>query len=205
MADEKKDQLRLIEDLAKQGADAKKAIEEFAKQGEETRKTIEEFTKQGEEARKWIGDWAKQNAQAMMSVIGVGKQITAIAESMKWLDEVLRLTKEGKLGAYSDDTPVPERLGRLKETQKKALETGQVDVASATAWIEAHWPAPRKCPLCNHEDWGIGPSFAQIATSTLGLHKPPRINPCVAVVCGHCGNTIFLNAILMGLLQASGG
>ncbi len=205
MADEKKDQLRSIEDLAKQGADARKTIEEFAKQGADARKAIEEFAKQGEEARKWIGDWAKQNAsvQAMMSVIGVGKQITEIAEWAKSFNEVLRLTEEGKLGPYTDDTPIPElmeRMRRLKEAQKTAIETGQVDLMVANEWLISHWPAHRPCPLCDHEEWRIGPSVVQVPTSALGLQTPPRINPCVAVVCGHCGNTVLLNAIIMGLL-----
>ncbi|HEY9157495.1 hypothetical protein [Candidatus Binatus sp.] len=183
----------------------------FTERNADIRKFLDSYATAGEQTRKWAEDLTKHAASKVNALnaatLGVGKQVAEIAEWMKSLDEVLRLTKEGKLGAYSDDTPVPElmeRMRRLKEAQKTALETGQVDLAAANEWLISRWPAHRPCPLCNHEEWAIGPSFTQIPTSTPGLQKPPRINPCVAVVCGHCGNTILLNAIIMGLLQSEG-
>jgi hypothetical protein len=104
-----------------------------------------------------------------------------------------------------EDAKAPLRDFAKHQLQKRALETGQVDLRVANEWIAVRWPAPRPFPLCDHEEWGIGPSLAQIPTSALGLHSPPRTNPCVAVVCGHCGNTVFLNALVMGLLPKSEG
>jgi hypothetical protein len=92
------------------------------------------------------------------------------------------------------------KLNEQADKQKKALATGQVDLQAANEWIISRWPAPRPCPLCNHEEWNFGGSFVQLPTSALGLQGAPRTSPCVAVVCGHCGNTILLNAIVMGLL-----
>lgn len=178
---------------------------EGAKTASDIRKWLDSYAAQGKQAREWIEDLRKQSdsMKATMSALGLGKQVAEIAEVMKSLDEVMRLAKEGKLGEYSDETLIPElmqRMRRLKEAQKSALESGQVDLAPANEWLISRWPAHRPCPLCNHEEWRIGPSFAQIPTSALGLYTPPRITPCVAVVCGHCGNTVLLNALIMGLL-----
>jgi hypothetical protein len=175
-----------------------KLADEYA----ETIKWAESLAKGNEAINAWVQNFTKQNntMTAALSALGLGKQVTEWATSLK---ELIRLTEEGKLGEYSDETPLPElmeRMKRLKEAQQKALETGQVDLAAANEWLINRWPEHRSCPLCNHEEWRIGPSFAQIPTSTLGLQTPPRINPCVAVVCGHCGNTILLNALIMGLL-----
>jgi predicted RNase H-like HicB family nuclease len=173
------------------------------------RQAIEGYGKQTEEFRKVLEDLAKAASlkqQDILDALGldVGKT-GVIAEAMTQLQEVTRLAKEGKLGEYSDETPIPElmqRMRHLKEAQKKALETGEVDLAAANEWLINRWPEHRPCPLCNHEEWGFGPSFVQLPTSTLGLRSPPRTNPCVAVVCGHCGNTMLLNAIIMGLIPS---
>jgi hypothetical protein len=85
--------------------------------------------------------------------------------------------------------------------QKRAAETGQVDLVAANEWLESHWQvAKRPCSVCGQEQWGIGPNLAQIPTSALGPHNTPRTSPCVLLVCGNCGNTLFFNAIVMGLL-----
>jgi len=85
--------------------------------------------------------------------------------------------------------------------QKRAAETGQVDLAAANEWLMSHWPMEKRlCPVCQVVQWSIGPSFAQIPINVIGSHSSPRTNPCVAVVCGNCGNTLFFNAIVMGLL-----
>jgi hypothetical protein len=211
MAEEKKDQSQSMADSVK--SDAEKFVESIVKQQVDASKAIEGLAGLGEQTRKIIEDFVRQDASikaTMLEALGldVGKASSLIAESMKQLQEVLSLAKEGKLGAYSDDTPIPElmrRMARLKEAQKKALETGQVDLAAANEWLINRWPEHRPCPLCNHEEWGFGPSFVQLPTSTLGLRSPPRTNPCVAVVCGHCGNTILLNAIIMGLIPKENG
>ncbi len=168
-------------------------------------KWAQDLAKEHDSMKTWAQEFTKQSdsMKAALSALGLGKQVTELAEWAASLKEVIRLTEEGKLGEYSDETPLPElmeRMGRLKEAQKTAIETGQVDLMVANEWLISHWPAHRPCPLCDHEEWRIGPSVVQVPTSALGSQTPPRINPCVAVVCGHCGNTVLLNAIIIGLL-----
>lgn len=197
--------------LAENDENARKLLEnypDFRKLADDYTRTVkwaQSLAKEHDSIKAWAQEFTKQSdsMKAALSALGVGKRVTELAEWAASLKEAIRLTEEGKLGEYSDETPLPElmqRMKRLKEAQKKALETGQVDLAAANEWLINRWPEHRSCPLCNHEEWRIGPSFAQIPTSTLGLQTPPRINPCVAVVCGHCGNTVLLNALIMGLL-----
>jgi hypothetical protein len=91
----------------------------------------------------------------------------------------------------------------IEEIQANIDRAGQVDFARASAWFAEHWPEPRICPVCKQTSWGVAPTFAQVPVSQLGLHMPPRTNPCVAVACRTCGNTLFFNAIIMGLLPKS--
>src|SRR5579862_761681 len=183
--------------LLKDYPDFRKLVDDYS----QTLKWAESLAKEHVAIKVWAQDFTKQSdsMKAALSALGLGKQMAEVAVWTSSIKEVIRLTEEGKLGEYSDETPLPElmeRMRRLKEAQKTAVETGQVDLMVANEWLISHWPAHRPCPLCDHEDWRIGPSIAQIPTSALGLQTPPRINPCVAVVCGHCGNTVLLNAII---------
>jgi hypothetical protein len=64
----------------------------------------------------------------------------------------------------------------------------------------------RKCPICESENWGIAPTFAQLPTRPQKvIQAPVRANPCVALICQTCGNTLFFNAIVMELLPKSEG
>jgi hypothetical protein len=112
-------------------------------------------------------------------------------------------------GAQTEKTKL-EMLKERSEQLRKEIDqseallriamANQVDFARASAWFAEHWPEPRICPICKQATWGMAPTFAQVPVSQLGLHMPPRTNPCVAVACRTCGNTLFFNAIIMGLL-----
>jgi predicted nucleic-acid-binding Zn-ribbon protein len=87
--------------------------------------------------------------------------------------------------------------------QKHAAETNLVDVELANIWFAKHWPEPRKCPICSQNNWGMSQVFAHTALSPLGRHTPVLTTPSVTVTCRNCGNTLFFNAIIMGLLAES--
>ena|ERR1700683_474599 len=118
--------------------------------------------------------------------------------------EVRRMIAEAIEKAVADPElrKAAQALGEAakREIQERAYKTGLVDFVAANAWLLAHWPAPRSCPVCGVEKWGFAPSFLQIPTADLGFDAPPRPYPAVALVCGNCGNTLFFNAVMMGLL-----
>jgi hypothetical protein len=134
-----------------------------------------------------------------------------------------RLPKEGDpTGIFGpSDNPQDwksalEALSRLGEAQTKAAaqklaaETNRVDTAAANEWFKKHWTQPRKCVVCGQVNWGVASTFAHlpeslIGTGPVGTYQPVRTIPLVVLTCGTCGNTILLNAIVMGLLRKSEG
>jgi hypothetical protein len=111
------------------------------------------------------------------------------------------LAEREKTGQSDALTKILESL--RTDAQKKAAETNEVDFALANAWFAQHWEEPRNCPICKKVTWGIAPTFSQNPVSRLGLHMPPRTNPCVAVICRTCGYTLYFNALIMGQLARS--
>jgi hypothetical protein len=141
----------------------------------------------------------------------MGEEDPNDAEKLAFLTKLLEEGKE-KIGTLSGETKPEKVVDLLKwlqegvelktkeAAQKRAAQTNEVDFALASAWFAQHWSEPRNCPVCKQATWGIAPTFAQIPVSPMGLQTPPRTNPCVAVVCRTCGNTLFFNAVIMGLL-----
>ena len=59
-----------------------------------------------------------------------------------------------------------------------------------------------KCPLCHHPDFNIEQIFVtpiQMTTRGVGLHHGAPTLPLVALRCTHCSNTLFFNAVEMGM------
>lgn len=62
-----------------------------------------------------------------------------------------------------------------------------------------------KCSLCNKEDWGINPKLFEVRPYEKGsLNLPSTIVPFVLVSCLNCGNTHYLNAIVLKIVDSSG-
>lgn len=59
------------------------------------------------------------------------------------------------------------------------------------------------CVACRSNQWTLAEGFVafplQDSTGTFTLGGPTM--PCIAVVCNVCGNTLFLNAIVLGLTE----
>jgi hypothetical protein len=134
-----------------------------------------------------------------------------------------RLPKEGLEGlggslpsagtAISSSADWPSALKALAElsqhqdkiaAQKRAAETNTVESGAANMWFNQYWPQPRKCPVCTRENWGLAGKFAHVPLGPIGRSaissQPISTFPCVVVTCRTCGNTLFFNAIVMGLL-----
>ena len=82
-------------------------------------------------------------------------------------------------------------------------------MASARSIIEKITEALRKkvgdrelrCPICQHEQWQIPPSFVPLT-----LKKSPRsfqlgdtVLPTVPLICTNCGNTQLINLRVLGI------
>jgi hypothetical protein len=71
--------------------------------------------------------------------------------------------------------------------------------------IIEHLPDKRmpNCPICGQNKWQFVPGFISLSlTANLGQVALGGPNlPCVAIVCGVCGNTVLMNTIVLGLEQ----
>jgi hypothetical protein len=71
---------------------------------------------------------------------------------------------------------------------------------SVLAWIEEKWKNPR-CPMCDINQWVVG-ELAEIRQHTFGAsYGVDPIMPAVPVVCGNCGFTAFVNAVIAGAVS----
>jgi hypothetical protein len=63
-----------------------------------------------------------------------------------------------------------------------------------------------KCPSCGESDWGLSDGYFFFTMQKLkepAISKRPGL-PCIAVLCNHCGNTQFLNMLILGLGEMLG-
>ncbi|HEY7830253.1 MAG TPA: hypothetical protein VIC06_06780 [Solirubrobacteraceae bacterium] len=65
----------------------------------------------------------------------------------------------------------------------------------ATRWLEEHWPEPRVCVICLDNTWTVG------SVVEAPLYRTDGLYPYVPVSCTKCANTLFFNAIQMGLFE----
>lgn len=58
-----------------------------------------------------------------------------------------------------------------------------------------------RCPLCRHNDWAVaeGPVRLAVGQPFAGWAATGSEIPSVAIICEHCGNTLILNALVLGL------
>lgn len=58
------------------------------------------------------------------------------------------------------------------------------------------------CQLCGHNNWGVSPKIFQLFEfDKNGLTIGGPTYPVVPISCNHCGNTLFINAIIANLLD----
>ncbi len=73
-------------------------------------------------------------------------------------------------------------------------------------WLTERWGHARKCPMCETSGWTVGSYLVQPDT----LFSDPDATwesmqvgyQFVPVFCRNCGQTVFLNAVVIGLLPA---
>jgi hypothetical protein len=224
MADEKpkdpaSDYLAKLAELTKTLEENKEKIEEFARNLELLARTSSGFSPEvAETVRKALLQTdAQKEVQAAVLALGknldplahVGVQMREFAEASKKLQDLLQMTRAGKLGEISPDTPISE-LWELAERvkaaeQKRAADTNQVDNTAVNVWFTEHWKEPRQCAVCSQSNWAMAPRFTHIPMGPVGLHQPIPKLPCVVVTCQTCGNTLFFNALVMELLPKEQG
>ena len=70
----------------------------------------------------------------------------------------------------------------------------------AVAAIQSNWAGSKVCPFCLKSNWTVGD------LSAIPNFVPPNLNlgslhPTVPLVCETCGNTLWFNAIIAGVVE----
>jgi len=72
------------------------------------------------------------------------------------------------------------------------------------AWIERKaGTASLTCQVCSRDDWSVSPVVGRLPAGFDELAVASY--PLVPVVCTNCGNTLLLNALVMGLFDDESG
>ena len=67
-------------------------------------------------------------------------------------------------------------------------------------FLEQKW-GTHPCPLCGARQWQIQPSAFELRQyHGRGIFASGAVTPVVPVVCGNCGNTVLVNAIVAGVV-----
>ena len=71
-------------------------------------------------------------------------------------------------------------------------------------WLNGKWNTPKGCPICKQNNWGVSESLALLPRLIKdAMDAPNLVYPVFLVTCGTCGYTMFINALIAGLLPVS--
>lgn len=73
----------------------------------------------------------------------------------------------------------------------------KIDVLKAVEWVNQQWKGNKQCPICDSNDWTVNDSLVEVREMA---DYAPNILPIFTITCNVCGNTIFFNAIIAGLI-----
>jgi len=95
---------------------------------------------------------------------------------------------------------------RPQEGQAEEQDKPEVDKSKVQAWLQEKWTGLKTCPVSGDNNWIIADDLLQpMIHASGGLRVGGRGYPLVMLICRTCGYTMFLNAVLMGLLDSSSG
>jgi hypothetical protein len=69
-------------------------------------------------------------------------------------------------------------------------------------YLNEKWPEPQACAVCKEVDWKFSDEL--FALKEFGSEHPLSKRcelPVIALVCKHCGNTVFFSAISLNLIN----
>ena len=86
---------------------------------------------------------------------------------------------------------MPDKEGKLSSKERE----------KAQAWIREHWKNWR-CPFSGDTDWKLGEHLARVnIPRDGGLGISSEYYPYLAVMCSGCGYTVFINAVVVGIMS----
>lgn len=68
------------------------------------------------------------------------------------------------------------------------------------------WGQDHQCGMCGRREWSVSDRIFELREfhqGNLVVGGDSRVFPVIPVTCSHCGNTIFINAISVGILAVN--
>ena len=96
------------------------------------------------------------------------------------------------------------RTRREGETVVEAIERKAIklNLEKAEVWLNEHWKGDMVCPICGNSSWSGHEEAMEVRSFNRGrLGGPGPVIPLLVITCSTCGNTLFFNAILAGLVD----
>ena len=86
-----------------------------------------------------------------------------------------------------------DEQGRLSDQDKQKIAD----------WLDEKWTQPSKCSVCGHSDWTLGEHLVNLQIYYGGgLRIGGPTYPYVMVICKNCAQTLFFNAVMLGLIPS---
>ena len=89
---------------------------------------------------------------------------------------------------------MPDESGKLTEADKTHIQEWLVKV---------NFPAQSGCPVCGDKSWTIADHIVQ--PMTMGANNAVQLGgvgyPQIMLISSKCGYTMFINAVLIGMLK----
>jgi hypothetical protein len=78
----------------------------------------------------------------------------------------------------------------------------KIDANKFIAYLDQKW-GTRPCTMCGQISWAVNDSVFQIIEFQKGLVHGGAALPVIPVICRNCGNTVFVNAVVAGIVEGS--
>ena len=76
------------------------------------------------------------------------------------------------------------------------------DAKKALDWVDSKWGIQKKCFVCNKDDWSLSDTYGMLPTGGKGNVRLGSSFPYIVLTCLDCGNSVFFNAVIIGLLPS---
>ena len=90
-------------------------------------------------------------------------------------------------------------MAEITEKQKNTESLSEKQKRKALAWLIEKLGNDPKCPMCSQSNWHL--ANIQVRVQAPNALLGGRGFPLIAMICQNCGNTQFLNMLVMGLLE----
>jgi hypothetical protein len=82
------------------------------------------------------------------------------------------------------------------------MKVGTKELVKVIEYFKEKAPHPVPCAVCNQEDWVISGTIYELREYQGGqLATGGGVFPVLPIVCGNCGNTIFMSAIELNIIE----